>query len=134
MPNAPRYCSKLVALLGDAAHASTSHAGAGAGMAVEDALVLAELISDPRISSVLDLPAVFAAYDEARRPRTQRLVQHSRESGMLFQLRKPGTEDDLDKIKADLNDRQKWIWEIDLDDHVNDARAGLSNFLRESWE
>lgn len=129
MPNAPRYCSKLVALVGDAAHASTSHAGAGAAMAVEDALVLSAIMSDSRVNSILELPAVFAAYDIARRPRTQKLVQHSRESGMLFQLRMPGTGDNIEKIKAELKDRQKWIWDIDMEDHLKDARAGLGNRL-----
>ncbi|CZR59965.1 related to salicylate 1-monooxygenase [Phialocephala subalpina] len=134
MPNAARYSSKLVALLGDAAHASTSHAGAGAGMAVEDALVLSELISDARVNIILDLPAVFAVYDLARRPRTQKLVQYSRESGMLFQLRKPGAGGDIEKIKVELKDRQKWIWDIDIEEHLKDAEAGLGLSLRKSSE
>jgi len=56
MPTAETYSSGQIALLGDSAHASTSHAGAGAGMAVEDALVLSELLSDPQVRSVEDIP------------------------------------------------------------------------------
>ncbi|KAF8850715.1 hypothetical protein BDZ45DRAFT_769348 [Acephala macrosclerotiorum] len=129
MPNAPRYTSKIVALLGDAAHASASHVGASAGMVVEDTLfqcdptVLSTLNSDARVNSILDLPAVLAAYGMARRASTQNLVQNSRKSGILFQLRKPGIEDDIEKIKAELKDRQKWIWDIDMEDHLKNARA-----------
>jgi salicylate hydroxylase len=125
MPHTPSYSSGRITLLGDAAHASTSHAGAGAGMAVEDALILSEVLSDPRTSSLDDIPTVFAAYNTVRRPRTQRLVQHSRESGMLFQLRKPGVEDDLEKLKVDLETRQRWIWDMNMEDHLEEAKKEL---------
>jgi len=118
MPPAPTYSSRFITLLGDAAHASTSHAGAGAGMAVEDAFILSELLSDPTINSIDNIPAVFAAYNHIRRPRTQRLVDHSRESGLLFQLRRPGVEDDLEKIKADIKIRQRWVWDIGFRDSL----------------
>ncbi len=35
-----------VLLIGDAAHASTAHLGAGAGMAIEDAVILGELLAE----------------------------------------------------------------------------------------
>lgn len=94
-------------------------------MAVEDALILSEVLSDPRTSSLDDIPTVFAAYNTVRRPRTQRLVQHSRESGMLFQLRKPGVEDDLEKLKVDLETRQRWIWDMNMEDHLEEAKKEL---------
>ena len=40
----PSYWKGKVALLGDAAHASTPHQGAGAGMGIEDAFVLGGLL------------------------------------------------------------------------------------------
>jgi 2-polyprenyl-6-methoxyphenol hydroxylase-like FAD-dependent oxidoreductase len=52
--DSPWYRSR-VALLGDAAHATTPHLGQGAGMAIEDGLVLAdELARHEDISSALD--------------------------------------------------------------------------------
>lgn len=120
-----RYSSGCITLLGDAAHASTSHSGAGAGMAVEDAFILSELLSDRRISSIDGIPAALVAYDNVRRPRTQKLVQYSRESGMLFQMRHPGIEDDIGKIKEELKTRQRWIWDIDLDQHLEEAKLEL---------
>ena len=125
MPHIPSYSSGRITLLGDAAHASTSHAGAGAGMAVEDAFILSEVLSDPRTSSLDDIPTIFTAYNTVRWPRTQRLVQHSRECGMLYQLRKPGIEDDLEKLKVDLENMQRWIWDVNMEDHLEEAKKEL---------
>lgn len=98
-------------------------------MAVEDALILSELLSDNCVSQ-RDIPAALTAYDAVRRPRTQRLVQYSRESGMLFQMRYPGIQDDIERIKEELRTRQQWIWDIDLDEHLEEAKKELRRALR----
>ena len=61
-----------VVLLGDAVHAATPHLGQGAGMAVEDSLVLAEELT--RHSSP---EAAFAAYRERRFERCRYIVENS---------------------------------------------------------
>lgn len=61
-----------VALLGDAAHATTPHLGQGAGMAIEDALVLAE-----ELARHGDPEAAFAAYHARRAPRCSYIVERS---------------------------------------------------------
>jgi 2-polyprenyl-6-methoxyphenol hydroxylase-like FAD-dependent oxidoreductase len=43
----PPWHKGRVVLIGDAAHATTPHVGYGAGLAVEDAIVLAELLREP---------------------------------------------------------------------------------------
>lgn len=68
-PALSTYTRSRVAILGDAAHASTPHQGAGAVQAIEDALVLAELLGDFRVRTVSDVKVVFKAYDEVRLPR-----------------------------------------------------------------
>ena len=51
---APWYKGRVL-LIGDAAHASTPHLASGAGMAIEDAIVLSELLaSEAPISQVLE--------------------------------------------------------------------------------
>jgi 2-polyprenyl-6-methoxyphenol hydroxylase-like FAD-dependent oxidoreductase len=61
-----------VVLLGDAVHATTPHLGQGAGMAVEDAIVLAEELAGH------DTPqAAFAAYRERRYERCRYIVEKS---------------------------------------------------------
>lgn len=61
-----------VVLLGDAVHATTPHLGQGAGMAIEDAIVLAEELEKA------DSPqAAFAAYRDRRYERCRYIVEQS---------------------------------------------------------
>ncbi len=61
-----------VVLLGDAVHAATPHLGQGAGMAIEDAIVLTEEIGRN------DTPeAAFSAYRERRFERCRYIVEES---------------------------------------------------------
>lgn len=61
-----------VVLLGDAVHATTPHLGQGAGMAIEDSLVLAEEIA------AADTPeAAFTAFRARRYPRCKYIVDAS---------------------------------------------------------
>ncbi len=64
-----------------------------------------------------------------RRPRTQRLVRHSRELGHLFQLRREGIEDDVEKIRQELKVMNLWIWEFDLETHLQEAKQNLTTEL-----
>lgn len=61
-----------VALLGDAVHATTPHLGQGAGMAIEDSIVLAEELAKA------DTPEeAFASYRERRFERCKYIVESS---------------------------------------------------------
>ena len=61
-----------VVLLGDAVHATTPHLGQGAGMAIEDSLVLAEELTNH------DTPAAaFKAYRDRRFERCRYIVEKS---------------------------------------------------------
>lgn len=68
-----------------------------------------------------DIPRAFAAYDKLRRPRSQRLVKHSRNTGLLYDLQLPGVMDDWDKVKDILSANQKWIWEEDLEGDIKES-------------
>ena len=91
-PPASTYVKDRICLLGDSAHASTPHCGAGAGQAIEDALIMSRamrLVYDDK-----DIPKAFEAYEQLRKGRSQRLVKNSRSSGLLYDLQMPGVEDD----------------------------------------
>ncbi|MFN3820545.1 FAD-dependent oxidoreductase [Blastomonas sp.] len=62
-----------VALLGDAVHATTPHLGQGAGMAIEDGLVLAE-----ELEAADDIETAFAAYRDRRFERCRYIVDSSK--------------------------------------------------------
>jgi salicylate hydroxylase len=117
------YKGRLV-LLGDAAHASTPHQGAGAGQAIEDALVLSELLRTWRgssSSSGVPVEKVIAGYDAVRRPRSQKVVTTSRLTGMMYDWEHPDCGSDLDKIRAYSLERFSWIWDEDLDEQIRVA-------------
>lgn len=99
-------------MMGDAAHASTPFQGQGAGQAIEDACVLSALFE--KVSKPDDVPNALAAYDQIRRPRAQRVVSTSRESGQLLSMQQPGVGDDLEKMKEKLDTRMHWIWHRDM--------------------
>jgi 2-polyprenyl-6-methoxyphenol hydroxylase-like FAD-dependent oxidoreductase len=66
------YVDRRVALLGDAAHAMTPFLAQGACQALEDAAVLAAELAG-------DVPTALARYDQARRPRSQRVRRMARQ-------------------------------------------------------
>ncbi|MBB3385279.1 MULTISPECIES: FAD-dependent monooxygenase [unclassified Rhizobium] len=75
MPQLPVWSSGRVVLLGDAAHAIGPHAGQGASMAIEDAVVLSSCLA-----ATLDHGAAFACYEALRRPRIARVVKLTRQN------------------------------------------------------
>jgi salicylate hydroxylase len=110
-------------LLGDAAHASTPHCGAGAGFAIEDAHLLSGLLTPELISSAADIKIAFQAYDRIRRPRSQELVRRSRANGMLLDLQHPdGGEMTHEKMIPLVEDNQAWVWTADIAKMLTDAR------------
>jgi 2-polyprenyl-6-methoxyphenol hydroxylase-like FAD-dependent oxidoreductase len=65
-----------VVLLGDAVHATTPHLGQGAGMAIEDAIVLAE-----ELAQAATPQAAFPRYQARRVPRCRYIVEASKAIG-----------------------------------------------------
>jgi 2-polyprenyl-6-methoxyphenol hydroxylase-like FAD-dependent oxidoreductase len=74
-------------LIGDAAHATTPHLASGAALALEDALVLAELL---RAEAKVDL--AFARFMTRRYERCRMVVENSRRLGEMEMAGEPVTE------------------------------------------
>ncbi|MGJ7502976.1 FAD-dependent monooxygenase [Variovorax sp. ZT5P49] len=70
-----------VALVGDAAHPMVPYLAQGAGMAIEDAVALADALGD---SSAAGVPAAFARYAEARWSRNAQVQARARRNGEIF--------------------------------------------------
>ncbi|EHK97606.1 putative Salicylate hydroxylase [Glarea lozoyensis 74030] len=118
------YCQGRVAILGDAAHASTPHQGAGAGQAIEDALILGRLLGDVQTQGASDIPAAFRAYDAVRRPRSQKVVTTSRAAGLTYAFQGPDGGD-VAGIQEELLQRFQWIWEEDMESQLAQATTML---------
>jgi 2-polyprenyl-6-methoxyphenol hydroxylase-like FAD-dependent oxidoreductase len=73
----PSFASGRVVFAGDAAHAALPTAGQGAALAFEDAVCVSRMIGAP-VRAGGDMAAAMAAmaaFDQARRPRCQRVVR-----------------------------------------------------------
>jgi FAD-dependent urate hydroxylase len=76
-----RWHQGRVVLVGDAAHAAPPHMGEGGSMAMEDAVVLAEVLrSAPTVERALD------EYERRRRPRAEWIQQQSRMAAKAWVL------------------------------------------------
>ena len=121
---APTYAKGNFCLVGDAAHATTPHSGAGAGFAIEDVHLLSSVLTPDLIKSGFDIRYAFQAYDEVRRPRSQEMVTRSRTNGLLMDLQKEdGFEVTDEMLKQSLASNMKWIWEVDLERMLEEAHA-----------
>jgi len=80
----PAFHRGRIALLGDAAHAMTPFLGQGACQAIEDAMVLAHVVSE-----AADPSAGLAGYTAARLPRATMIARRSRQVGRVATWRNP---------------------------------------------
>lgn len=84
------WCDGRVTLLGDAAHPTTPTLGQGAGMAIEDGVVLGrELSAVGRLSVPGAVEAAFASYERKRIPRTSLIVTRSGRLSKVSHLKHP---------------------------------------------
>jgi 2-polyprenyl-6-methoxyphenol hydroxylase-like FAD-dependent oxidoreductase len=80
----PRWHDRRIALLGDAAHATTPNLGQGGAQAIEDAWVLARCLADePSPATAL------AEYERIRRPRVSWIVAAARRMGAVAHWESP---------------------------------------------
>lgn len=129
-PHISTFARSRVAILGDAAHASTPHQGAGAGQAIEDAHVLAELLADPHVTTAEHVAVAFRAYDAVRRPRSQRVVSSSKENAYVLCLCYDGIGDDEEKLKQIWEQRFRWLWDLDVQEQAEQARRIMMDSLQ----
>ena len=72
----PTWWRKRTLLIGDAAHATSPHAGQGASLALEDAMRLGRLMQEGQ-----ELGATFENFESERRSRAERVVALARRNG-----------------------------------------------------
>ncbi|KAL5503743.1 hypothetical protein ACEPAH_7814 [Sanghuangporus vaninii] len=125
----PRYSDAdgRVVLLGDAAHAMTPHQGAGGGQAIEDAYVLASLLTHPRLTR-RNIANALKAYDAVRIPISQRVMESSRANGVMYEFNL-GWDDGADHKEDSQNG--------DIDEEMNRLRNladAIMQIHRWEWE
>ncbi|KAI7331069.1 hypothetical protein KC315_g5335 [Hortaea werneckii] len=127
------YHDTRACLIGDAAHAMTPHQGAGAGQAMEDAFVMAEVLEcvDREHPTSQQTAAAFAAYEAVRRPRAEEVLETS-QAAMSFWAGfydRPLSSERLQQFVEDANQRFHWIWHKDIARHGVDAVQAMKSSL-----
>ncbi|KAI0168904.1 salicylate hydroxylase [Hypoxylon sp. FL1284] len=113
------YANGRVCIVGDAAHAMTPWQGAGAGQAIEDAMVLGALLGG--ISRPADIDVAFRAFDAVRRPRSQRIMDSSRGTGQIMCGQDPDVRMDVGELRQALDSRWDVIRNLDMKEHQEKA-------------
>ena len=72
----PTWSRRRTLLIGDAAHATSPHAGQGGSLALEDAARLGRLMGEGR-----EFGTTFQCFEAERRPRAERIVALARRNG-----------------------------------------------------
>ena len=114
------WCDGRVALLGDAAHATTPNLGQGACLALEDGVVLSKRLAQGFDNDPVDIPTALHAYETQRIARTTVIQRRSRRLGQISQLRHPLLCGARNMVayripKAILERQMRWLFEPDLD-------------------
>lgn len=86
LPDGCAWSKGPIALLGDAVHAMLPFAAQGAGMAIEDAAVLAAHLGGEATSSAGCIAAALKRYGCARQARVQRVQRLARQQGRIYHL------------------------------------------------
>ena len=115
LPEGHEWTEGAIALLGDAAHAMLPFAAQGAGMAIEDAAVLAKCLGEAAGENGAGIPAALHRYAQLRRARVARVQRAARRNGRIYHLTGPmALARDL-AIKAmgarQMLARQNWIYD-----------------------
>jgi salicylate hydroxylase len=115
MPDGGEWAEGAIALLGDAAHAMLPFAAQGAGMAIEDAAVLAKCLHQGGGETAAGIPAALKHYARLRRARVARVQRAARQSGRIYHLTGPAAYARDLAIKAmgakRVLARQDWIYD-----------------------
>ena len=103
-----------IALLGDAAHAMLPFAAQGAGMAIEDAAVLAKALSEGA-SDAAGVAAALKKYARQRRGRVAKMQRLARRQGRIYHMSGPAAAGRDLFIRAmggkRMLSRQDWIYD-----------------------
>jgi len=129
LPAIPYFVKGHVALIGDAAHASAPFQGNGASQGIEDAHVLASLLSHPKTTRDT-VPQALKVYDEIRRPRAQRMQDTSYEAAQIYEGRSLAGNDKK-KLAELLNRRMDWILMFDVKSQRDMAVQSFEQQLRQ---
>jgi salicylate hydroxylase len=109
------WADGAIALLGDAAHAMLPFAAQGAGMAIEDAAILAKCLGESQHEGGPAIPVAMQRYARLRQPRVAHVQRAAQQAGRIYHLTGPAAYARDLAIKAmgaqRMLARQNWIYD-----------------------
>lgn len=115
-----------VCLIGDAAHSMPPHQGAGAGQAMEDAYVIAELLSkvDRQKPIQRQIDAAFKGYEAVRKQRSAKVAETSQEAMDWWTgfYNEDVSDEKIEQFTREADEKFRWIWH---DDIAGQARSAI---------
>ena len=115
VPDGGQWTQGAIALLGDSAHAMLPFAAQGAGMAIEDAAVLARCLAEVQNEGGPAMAAALQRYARERRPRVARVQRMAKRNAAIYHLSGPAALARDLAMKAigarRLLARQNWIYD-----------------------
>jgi salicylate hydroxylase len=109
------WADGAIALLGDAAHAMLPFAAQGAGMAIEDAAILAKCLGESQHEGGPAIPVAMQRYARLRQPRIAHVQRAAQQAGRIYHLTGPAAYARDLAIKAmgaqRMLARQNWIYD-----------------------
>ncbi|KAL3469430.1 hypothetical protein BJX99DRAFT_265208 [Aspergillus californicus] len=150
---APAYSQGRVCVAGDAAHASSPHHGAGAGIGVEDGLALCVLLERARDELIHNesegqgqgqgqgradaggkkrgkaeiLEKALQVFSDVRLERSQWLVRSSREVCETYEWVNAACGRDMERGFEDVKARSHRIWDFDIEGMVGELGRGFES-------
>lgn len=127
----PTYSKGRIAILGDAAHASSPYLSSGAGQGYEDAAICAELLENVsrRFGSqqalMVGVEKALHVYSEMRRERSQYVVHSSNEAGKVLM----GDRQEFDKAADEYAQLNHEVWDYDISAAMKRAVRHLTDSL-----
>ncbi|KAA8652927.1 uncharacterized protein ATNIH1004_001836 [Aspergillus tanneri] len=130
----PTFIRGRVCISGDAAHAAATYHGTGASFAVEDAAVLAQLLStadeyteshdveNGGISKPNLLRKSLETYNSIRLERAHWLVETSRHIGKIYQGQNAEVGVDSTKCAQEIDWRCRKIWHYDVNQMTRETK------------
>jgi salicylate hydroxylase len=114
-PVAPRWCTRRIVLVGDAAHALLPFGAQGANQAIEDAAALAVCLRGVAAAAV---PDALLRYERLRVPRLARvaaMVDANRDSHHLADGPRQRRRDDAARVERAGSDAHAWLFGYDAE-------------------
>jgi salicylate hydroxylase len=89
VPESGRWHNGTIGLLGDAVHAMLPFAAQGAGMAIEDAAVLAKVLGDGPAETAAQVTKALRRYRRLRRARVAKVQSLAEKQGRIYHMSGP---------------------------------------------